>query len=282
MNNLIKVRASQVGLLMTNPKGKSNLAKYTDAKASLDKKQKQLEGLSEKAVKTREKLEPEIDALLVLIPELEKVKDKIELSESAKSLAVQMYWDREHGIKKEITSKYFDKGNETEPDAIALAQRVNGWDAIEKNDEHYSNDFVTGTPDIVYNDLIPDTKVSWTAYSYPLFDTELKDDRYYWQIQTYLALTGRPKGVICFCLLDTPELLVMDEIYKYSRINGLLDTPPEIELEIRHAHNYSRLPENMRVKNFFIERDDEAIDEIYKRVGALREYYAELLASVPT
>jgi len=272
----VKVRASLSGLIMTDPRGKSNLDKYNDAKESLEKKVTRLAGLSEKAIKSREKLEPEIEALEINIKALALVKDEVLLSESAKSLAVRMYWEIEHGIKKDLTSKYFDKGNDAEPESIALAQDVNGWDVIEKNSEQFENDYLTGTPDLVYKDLIPDIKTSWTAHTYPLFETDLSESLYYWQVQSYLALTGRPLGVVSFCLTDTPEILVQDELYKYARINGLIECPGDVELNIRHAHNYSRLPKKMRVKNFYIERDEDAIQNLYDRVDAFNVYYNSL------
>lgn len=274
---IVKVRASNTGVLMIDPKGKSNADKYDDALKSLEAKIQRLDSLSDKAIKTKEKLIPEIEALELTIKKLEPLKDIVELSESAKTLAKKMYWENEHGIKKEYTSKYFDKGNENEPVSIALAQRVNAWERIDKNEKHYTNEYLTGTPDLVYTDLLPDIKTSWTALTFPIFEDELPDNNYYWQVQSYLALTGIKKAVITYCLVDTPELLVMDEIYKYARINGLIETPADVELNIRHAHNYSRLPEGLRVKNFYIDRDDEAINRLYKKVEAFSIYYNSLV-----
>ncbi len=273
----LKIRASYTGYLMSSPKRKSNRQKYDETKKILEAKVVRLDGLSNKAIKTRDKLSEEIPELETQLKLLEPIKDKVELSATAKEFLQRLYWETEHGIKEEYTSKYFDKGNDAEDLSISLAQKVNGWKTIEKNIEGFENEYITGTPDLIYNDLIADTKTSWTAFSYPLFETELKETRYYWQIMSYLALTGRPRGVVSYCLVDTPELLVTDEIYKYARINGLIDTPAQAELEIRHAHNYSRLPEKMRVKNFYIERDAEAIELLYKRIEVAREYYAELL-----
>ena len=274
---MLKIRASYTGYLMTDPRGKSNRAKYDEAVEKLASKQKRLDGLGPKAEVSRDKLTKiEIPALEELIKQLEPVKDEVLLSETAKDLLIRMYWENEHGIKKEFTSKYFDKGNDAEDVSIELAQRVNGWDPQAHNNEGYENEYITGTPDLIYNELVPDIKTSWTALSFPLFEKELPNELYYWQIQSYLALTGREMGVVSYCLVDTPELLVMDEIYKYARINGLIETPAEAELEIRHAHNYSRLPEAMRVKNFYIERDNEAIDRLYKRVEEARKFYEGL------
>ncbi len=276
---MLKIRSSSVGYLMTNPRGKSNLEKYNEALIKLASKQKRLDGLGPKAEVSRNKLTNiEIPAIEQLIKQLEPVKDEVILSETAKELIVRTYWENEHGIKKEFTSKYFDKGNDAEDVSIELAQRVNGWDAQAHNNKGYKNEYITGTPDLVYKELIPDIKTSWTALSFPLFEKELPNELYYWQIQSYLALTGREMGVVSYCLVDTPELLVMDEIYKYARINGLIETPAEAELEIRHAHNYSRLPEAMRVKNFYIERDESAIQKIYERVEKARLFYNDLLS----
>jgi len=184
--------------------------------------------------------------------------------------------DKEQGIRKELVSKYLDKGNEAEDDSIVLAQRVNTWDRIPKNEEHYNNEWLTGTPDLVYPEMIVDIKTSWTAHSFPLIEKEIPNDGYYWQLQAYMALTGRKKACLTYCLVNTPEMLVQDEIYKYARNNGFIDCPGDVELEIRRAHFYDRLPDGLRIKNFYFDRNDDDIARLYKRIEECREFYQEI------
>jgi hypothetical protein len=274
----IKIRASQVGLIMSNPRTKTKAQLYTEALEKRKAKLDRLDSLGPKAIKTRDKLNEELVELEAEIVQLEKVKDQVELSESAITLLKEMYWTLEHGITpKEIYNKYLQKGIEAEDQSIRLAQEVNNWAIQGKNEELLENEYLTGTPDLIYPDFIPDIKTPYTAFSFPKFDSELKESRYYWQIQSYLALSGASRGAVVYCLVDTPEILVQDEIYAYARNNGLIETPPEVELDIRHAHNYSRLPKHLRVKTFYIDRDQEAIDRIYQRVEDCRKYYNEIL-----
>jgi hypothetical protein len=287
MNNL-KIRASQVGSIMTDPKTKTKGQQYRETLESIEKKRDRLNGLSDKAQKTRDKLTEEIGDLEIKLKELEPLKDQIELSETTKSALVSIFWEREFNIKKEIVNKYLTKGTEAENDSIDLAVEVLQMDEFAgmkgediKNEIHFENDFLTGTPDIIRAKSIVDIKTSFTAHSFPLKDEKLPDASYYWQIMSYLALTGREFGVVSYCLVDTPENLVQDELFRYARNNGLIECPSDVELEIREAHLYSRLPKKLRVRSFYIERDDEAIERIYRRVEECREYYnSELLTQI--
>ena len=59
------------------------------------------------------------------------------------------------GKNKVIQSKYLRRGNESENLAIA---RV-GKDLF-KNEQYYENDYFTGTPDVITEDTVIDTKCS--------------------------------------------------------------------------------------------------------------------------
>jgi hypothetical protein len=271
---------------MTEARGKSPRDQYQEAIELIDKKKDRLNSLSDKAQKTRDKLTQEISDLEIKLKELEPIKDQIVLSQTTKSALESIFWEREFNIKKEIVSNPLEKGIVCEPESIELAVRVlfpelEGTPGSElKNEEHYSNDFVQGTPDLIIGDAVIDIKTSFTAHSFPLTAEEPSSD-YYYQVQTYLALTGKSVGYVVHCLVDTPENLIQDELYRYARKNGLIDCPEDVESDIREAHLYSRLPDKLRIKSFVFERDDKTIEKIYKRVEECREYYeSELLTKI--
>lgn len=274
----LKVRASQTGAIMTSPRTKTNAQKFQEAEEAITKKTERLNGLSDKAQKTREKLQEDIANLRLVLDELRPIKDIVELSATTKQAVISMFWQNEYGIERDINTKQMDKGNQEENTSIELAQRVNAWDPfVTKNEEHYENDFLTGTPDLVYDWGVVDIKTSWTAHSFPLVETEVPNASYYYQLQAYMALTGKTEAVLTYCLVDTPEILIQDELYKYARTYGLMETPGDVELRIRLSHTYSRLPDALRVRNFHIERNEKVINDMYDRIQDCRKFYNELL-----
>ena len=211
-----KIRCSQIGQIMTNPRSKSELLSKTTI-AYLEKHRKE-----------------------------------------------ELY-----GRKEEITSKQMDKGIQMEAEAIELAARYFNWGMVFKNEKELSNDFMTGTPDVVLSDTVVDIKCPWSCFTLPLFDTE-PDKGYWWQLQGYMALTGLDKARLVYCLMDMPEDLLDSEVY-YGTGRGLE------EEHIRAYHTYSNLPDKLRIKSFDIARDQAAIDSIYKRVEECRDYYLEMV-----
>jgi hypothetical protein len=270
----IKIRSSQVGNIMTDARGKSIKDKFTETKESLSKKRDRLNSLSAKAEKTRERLTHEIETLELNLSQYESRLDEVNLSETCKSYLEEVFWKREFNISSEIVNKYLTKGIEVEDDSINLACDVHGWNN-QKNNDSFENDFLTGTPDMIFDEFIVDIKSSWSAKTFPLKNEndDIPSQLYYYQIMSYLALTGKSHGFLIYCLVDTPENLVQDELWRYARNHGLLEVPTEIEDEIRESHLFSRLPKKLRVKTFRIDRDEEVIQKIYERIDDCRKWY---------
>ena len=199
------------------------------------------------------------------------------LSQTTKSYIKELVLEHKYGIRKEINSRYLDKGNMVENESIELTERVLDLDLIVKNESYFENDFICGTPDIIMGDTIIDVKSSWSAHTFPFFlDEELPNKDYYYQIQGYLALTGATKGMVVYCLINTPEEIVLDEIRRTSWSRHELDVTEETEAEVRQQHEFNHIPEVNRVKAYYIDRDDEVIQAIYARVEECRTYYNEL------
>ena len=68
-------------------------------------------------------------------------RKKGEMGETCKSYLKELYRERKYGIKKEIISKYIDKGLAVEDTAIALfSSKYDNF--YTKNDEWFKNDFI--------------------------------------------------------------------------------------------------------------------------------------------
>lgn len=179
-------------------------------------------------------------------------RKKGELSKTTQTYCQEWLKEQIYGTRKQIYSKYMDKGIQLEMSAIAFVENYYNYDFLIKNERHFESDFLTGTPDIILHDCIRDTKCSWDCFTFPLFDSEV-DKNYYWQMQGYMALTGRNVAYVDYVLLDTPEELDMN------------------------AASYSDIDLKYRIKTFEIKRDNNAILSIYERVKECRNYINQLI-----
>jgi hypothetical protein len=80
------------------------------------------------------------------------------LSQTAKTYIHELVLEHKYGIKKEFSSRYTDKGNAVEDESILLVNDVLNVKFIYKNEEHFTNDWITGTPDVNTEDVLLDVK----------------------------------------------------------------------------------------------------------------------------
>jgi len=198
------------------------------------------------------------------------------LSQTAKTYVEEQVLLAKYGIVKTFNSRYTDKGNLVEDESIKLASEVLELGFILKNDEHFSNDWVTGTPDVNTANYVLDVKSSWDATTFPFFATEIPTKDYYYQLQGYMWLTGKQKSLLVYCLVNTPLDMVQDEIRRAHWNANLLEESLDLIDEVQKRHNFDHIPDNRRVKVFEVERDDEVIEQIKERVELCREYYETL------
>ena len=198
------------------------------------------------------------------------------LSETAKSYIQDLFKEKELGISKEFWSRYTDKGLQMEDEAIEFASQVLGWDFVVKNTERYNNDWITGEPDVITKDLLADIKCSWDGSTFPLFDSELKNKDYFWQMQGYMWLTGMDKAELVYCLMNTPHAIVEDEVRRAHWKAGLIDEDLDLREAVQSQHNFDHLPNELRIKRFIVEKDEQAIEQIKEKVEIARDYYETL------
>ena len=176
------------------------------------------------------------------------------LSETTKSYIKEWLIEQIYGFRKEIKSKYIDKGNKLEDTAIDKAIEWLDLDFVMKNEDSFEDEFFNGTPDIITNDEILDTKCSWDAYSFPLFDKELPNKDYFYQMQVYMHLTGKKKARVVYVLLNTPEELTWED-----------------------KHDYSNMDKKYRIKDFVVEYDAEIIATLQEKVKEARKYIETII-----
>ncbi len=188
-----------------------------------------------------------------------------------KSWLIEQIYNR----RKEFASKYTQKGNIMEDESIDFIGAMLGVDGLIKNEEYFENEFLTGTPDVLPPNIVIDAKNSWDCFTFPYFDTEVPKKDYYWQLQGYMALTGRSAAKLIYVLSDTPMHLIENECKSYCYHNGA-SFDDEIQSFIDKM-TYSDVMPQDKIRIFDIERSDEDIQRIYDRVALCRVLITNLI-----
>jgi hypothetical protein len=199
------------------------------------------------------------------------------LSQTTKTYLQELAVEEIYGIRKEFSSRYTDKGNEVEELSIALCNDVLNLGFIYKNEDHFTNDWIKGTPDVNTDEILLDVKSSWDATTFPFFDTELKNKDYFYQLQGYMWLTGKEECLLCYCLIDTPLQIVEDEIRREHWKASLIEESLDLRAFVQAKHTFGHIPKEKRLKTFKIAKDDEVIEAIKTRIEECREYYNNLI-----
>jgi len=200
------------------------------------------------------------------------------LGKTGESYCKEWYLKKRFNRKPDFFSKYVEKGLAVEHLAIEMLSD-HLQTPLFKNDEYFSNDFVHGCPDILTDDMVYDTKVSWGLFSFPYFDKEVTNKDYYLQLQAYMWLTGLKKAALVYCLIDTPQPLVDQELKKlYYQSGGRAeDWTPEAYEHLYVNYRYDDIPAKERIKVLPVERDDKTIALIEARVKECRMYLKAIL-----
>ena len=184
-------------------------------------------------------------------------------------------WKKEqiYNRRKEIFSKYLDKGNAVEVESLDFIAKELEYSNLVKNEKSFENDYLTGTPDAIlderlsFHKYIIDVKNSWDCFTFPLYFNSVPNKDYYWQAQGYMSLTGIDRYKLIYTLMDTPEDLIQREYF--GDVNKDYET-------FASQYKYSNIDSKYRIKVFDIYRNDEDIQNIYNRVDECRVYLNKL------
>jgi hypothetical protein len=199
------------------------------------------------------------------------------LSQTAKTYIEELAKEHLFGIKKVFKSRYTDKGNEVEEKAIELTEEVLGFEFLTKNEEYFENDYIKGTPDIITSSLVIDVKSSWSGDTFPFFETELPNKDYYYQVMGYMWLTGKKNALISYCLINTPEEIVNDEIRRTAWGKYEIEPSEETIRDVVALHSFDHIPKDRRVKAFHVEYNEAVIEEMKTRIQYCKAYFNQLI-----
>lgn len=208
------------------------------------------------------------------------------LSESTKTHLVDVFVSAKYGRNTDIQSKYMTKGLEVEEDSITLYSRTSKT-FYKKNEEHLSNEFIKGTPDLFQGpsienaELIIDIKSSWDIFTFFRANNDTLNKKYYWQLQSYMALTGAQNAKLVYCLVNTPDALLHDEKRKLMWKMNVLSENDKLYVEacdeIDRLGIYDDIPMGERFFEIEVHRNDADIQRLYDRVIVCREWMNENL-----
>jgi hypothetical protein len=279
---------STLSNIMTDPRGKSNSQLYNELFEKTQAQKSKFNSLemeyyeieNKETQKANAKLEAMIkagDKRQSMISELErlnKIKDEVLLSDTCKRHLIRIFVKEKYDRIFDIKNKYYEKGKLLEEDAITVYSRLLGQ-YHEKNTEVRSNEYIIGEMDFTDPSVIRinDTKVSWNIFTF--FDSAVKEleDMYYWQAQGYMSLWNLKKAKIVKVLLNTPEKLIRkEENMLFLDFIGSEEEWEQAKADLRKQLTYDDIPMEERVIEIPVERNDEDIARIPKRVEECRTW----------
>lgn len=208
---------------------------------------------------------------------------KPNLSAGAKTYCKKWLKEQEdfYNRRAEFSNKYTERGIICEPAAIELMADAMGYGEISKNEQRFEDEHFLGIPDVILRDEIPDVKASWSWETFPLFEDKLPESDYFYQGQVYAELTGKSRFSVNYCLLNTPEEIIMREAFYQSRKAGFDEVEMELYDEVKAKMTYDGLPVHLRFKRFAFDKDETVIAALRQQVELCRVYIAELVAKMP-
>lgn len=212
------------------------------------------------------------------------------LSETTKNYLTEVFINEKYGRKKDVENKYIKKGLAVEEDAITLYSRVTKTFFL-KNELRINSDYICGTPDIFIGDdilsatEIIDIKSSWDIFTFYGAKTKPLNQNYYWQLQCYMALTGATSARLAYCLVDTPQGILFDELSRLRWKMGVVNPETDENYksaceELERLARYDDIPMPERVYEVVIKRNDTDIERLYSRIKECRLFLAEKYGSV--
>jgi hypothetical protein len=202
-------------------------------------------------------------------PQKKLAREAGELSETTKTYLKDIYIKEVFGREKpDVFSGALLKGTMVESDSMDVVKNATGVTYF-KNNKHFENEFIKGTPDIVTSeDLVIDIKSNWDMWTFSAVDEKKARSDYFYQILGYMWLTGKSTGELIFCLTNTPEEIMYKE---WTKLAWNMDQT-EAEKLTRLNHTFDDVPAEMRVKRFQFYFSQLDIDALTGKIIAAREY----------
>lgn len=208
------------------------------------------------------------------------------LSDTAISYLKEVYVYQKYGkepIGGAERSKYVLKGRAVENESIMMLSRIDSADYV-KNDKRYTNEYLTGEPDIIVSEDGNPVKILDIKSSYD-FATLLSNigfslnPNYYAQMQGYMALTGATEAEVDYCLVNMPQEIIEGEKRRiFYAINPATEEDPYYKKQIERVEwnmTFDEIPITERVLRFPVPRSEDFISRMYAKITECRKWLQE-------
>lgn len=216
---------------------------------------------------------------LMTDPQSKADKEAGNLAKTAKKYLFDVYIKEMYGRERDVQTKYMKKGVGVEDEAIDTLS-VFMKTPMEKNKELFKNEYIKGTPDVVLEKLVIDVKSSYDLWTFIANVPEELNSDYYWQLMSYLWLTGKQNGFVAYVLLDTPMNIVEQEkYYLLKKMDVVSEESPEFLKEaakLEYNMTFGDVPIEDRILLFSVKRDDEQIARMMGKIQKAREFLTEI------
>lgn len=200
------------------------------------------------------------------------------LTDNVKKYLKELFISEIYKVRKQIDSKYLEKGLFEEESGITLLnETLYKGRLILKNKERKFNDYIQGECDCVVDDYVYDIKNAWDLFTFG--KSELTHN-YYWQLVGYMWLWKKPKARLFYCLNNTPEHILLKEersiFYNGNYIS--FDNEDYVNacnaMRLKHKHDNKELWERFKVTDIGYNPSDVAT--LITSIGSARNYLNEL------
>lgn len=223
MNNHIGIRASSAGKICTN-RPFFDKVKLVKTRESLEQKiiDKKLEVSLTEVMRDAEEFK-KVRGFKMVIDAYEKaVQDKANaeidpLPKGAITYAQELWLENNrslYDLTLRSDNPVIMKGNTMEDEAIKFIGKFKEIPQLQKNEERFYKDFISGEPDMLYEivdgKVVRDSKVptNWKSFR----NKTGLESMYYWQLIAYCYLTGAKFAYLDYVLLPTHGDMVEAEV----------------------------------------------------------------------
>jgi hypothetical protein len=218
---------------------------------------------------------------LMTEPQTKADKEAGVLSKTAQKHLIEVYIAEKYGRVRDIQTKQMKKGVEVEDDSIQLLNKY--WNvSYSKNTERFTNSFISGHPDIITlnPNMVVDIKSSYDLWTFLGNIPDKLDNLYYWQLQSYMWLTGSEKAYIAYCLVNTPfGIIEQEKRYLLNKMDVISEESPEYvkeAMKLEFNMTFDDIDISERILLFKVDRNEDDILRIQHKVERAREFLQEL------
>ena len=146
-----------------------------------------------------------------------------------------------------------------------------------KNETHFSNDWIKGTPDLIFKALNFQVDTKNVFYPSGLDSFESEADRIYIeQAHGYNWMLGVDHGFVVKMLMNMPEHLLEKEAWILLKEAGLKTMTDDFMQEVRDLYNFEAKPIEDRIKIFKVTTTPADIQRIKTSCELGNDYLEEL------